>query len=141
MGGFGRISQKEELEKLKGDSNYKRKVLDRLDKLIKKYGTLRVLKKGFSVEDGKFYSIFSSPLSNSSETIKRRFLQNELGIIDDYNSSNQRTRTFTNYFLTGLPNIGPFGTLNKIFLQFQTGQGHSWGLSPSFNKGENSYRG
>ena len=44
---FLEATQEEELEKLKRDSNYKIKVLDRLDKLIKRYGVLRVLKKGF----------------------------------------------------------------------------------------------
>ena len=43
---FLESTQKEELEKLKRQSDWKIKVLDRFDKLVKKYGILRLLRKG-----------------------------------------------------------------------------------------------
>lgn len=61
--GFYRNLQKEELEKLKRQSDWKIKVLDRFDKLVKKYGILRLLRKGLAVDDAHFtlfYVAFSA---------------------------------------------------------------------------------
>ncbi|MDN3691764.1 hypothetical protein QWZ06_05615 [Chryseobacterium tructae] len=48
---FLETTQKKELEKLKRQSDWKIKVLDRFDKLVKKYGILRLLRKGLAVDD------------------------------------------------------------------------------------------
>jgi type I restriction enzyme R subunit len=51
---FLETTQKEELKKLKRQSDWKIKVLDRFDKLVKKYGILRLLRKGLAVDDAHF---------------------------------------------------------------------------------------
>jgi type I restriction enzyme R subunit len=51
---FLETTQEEELNKLKRDSNYKLKIIQRLDRMIKKYGILKLLRKGLSVDDAHF---------------------------------------------------------------------------------------
>jgi len=99
---FLEATQEEELEKLKRDSNYKIKVLDRLDKLIKRYGVLRVLKKGFSVEDANFLLMYEMPLKSSSNLVKKRFLQNEFSITRQLTTSYNQKPDIT-LFINGLP--------------------------------------
>ncbi|MEA2019666.1 MAG: type I restriction endonuclease subunit R, partial [Campylobacterota bacterium] len=43
---FLESTQEDELDKLKRDPQYKLKVIQRLDRMIKKYGVLKVLRKG-----------------------------------------------------------------------------------------------
>jgi len=68
---FLQSTQEEELDKLKRDSQYKLKIISRLDKMIKKYGVLKVLKKGLDVEDAHFKLLYVSPLASSGEVIKK----------------------------------------------------------------------
>ncbi|KJV05613.1 hypothetical protein [Methylocucumis oryzae] len=44
--------------------------LERLDKLIKKYGLLHLLKKGLSVDDASLNLLYPAPLVSSSEKKK-----------------------------------------------------------------------
>ena len=57
---FLESSQSDELEKLKKDPQYKLKIIQRLDKMIKKYGILKILKKGLDVDDAHFKFFFIS---------------------------------------------------------------------------------
>ncbi|NOZ91077.1 MAG: type I restriction endonuclease subunit R [Epsilonproteobacteria bacterium] len=117
---FLEATQEDELEKLKRDSNYKIKVLDRLDKLIKKYGVLRLLKKGFSVEDANFVLMYEMPLNSSSELVKKRFLQNEFSITRQIITSYNQKPDIT-LFVNGLPIVTI--ELKKIS-QNQTAKNH-----------------
>lgn len=65
LGFPGKKTQPEELEKLKRESNWKLKIMDRPDKLVKKYGVLRILRKGLSVDDAHFTLFYVYPLQNS----------------------------------------------------------------------------
>src|SRR5690606_13195925 len=47
-------TQKEELEKLQRTSDWKLKILERYDRMAKKYGIIRLLRKGLAVEDAHF---------------------------------------------------------------------------------------
>lgn len=71
-------TQKEELEKLKKNSpnDWERKVLERFDRLIKKYGILHLLKKGLSVDDAHFNLMYPAPLASSSDSVKQNFSAN-----------------------------------------------------------------
>src|SRR5699024_2557051 len=51
---FLKTTQKEELEKIQRQSDWKLKILNRLDRMIKRYGVLHILKKGLAVDDAYF---------------------------------------------------------------------------------------
>ena len=67
---FLETTQEDELNKLKRDPQYKLKIIQRLDRLIKKYGVLKLLRKGLNVDDAHFTLLYVAPLASSSEAIK-----------------------------------------------------------------------
>jgi type I restriction enzyme, R subunit len=70
-------TQSEELEKLKrSGSDWQRKVLERLDRLVKKHGLLHLLKKGLSVDDAHLHLMYPAPLASSSEKVRQNFEEN-----------------------------------------------------------------
>jgi type I restriction enzyme R subunit len=44
-------TQKEELERVQRSADWKLKILERFDRMMKKYGVLHLLKKGLEVDD------------------------------------------------------------------------------------------
>ena len=75
------ITQSEELEKLQRHSDWKRKIVERYDRMIKKYGILHLLKKGFLVDDAHFILFYQLPIKSSSRKIKDNFKGNEFSEI------------------------------------------------------------
>lgn len=69
---FLESTQKDELEKLKRDPQYRLKITQKLDKTIKKYGILKILKKGFDVDDAHFKLFFITPLASSGQEIQKK---------------------------------------------------------------------
>jgi type I restriction enzyme R subunit len=71
-------TQEEELAKLKRNSpnDWQRTILDRFDRLIKKYGILQLLKKGLSVDDAHFNLMYPAPLASSSDKVKQNYSAN-----------------------------------------------------------------
>ena len=70
-------TQAEELEKLqKSGADWQRKVLERFDRMVKKYGLLHLLKKGLDVDDAHLHLLYPAPLASSSEKIKQNFTEN-----------------------------------------------------------------
>ncbi|MDA3916550.1 MAG: DEAD/DEAH box helicase family protein [Deltaproteobacteria bacterium] len=73
-------TQEKELAKLQHNSKntqeWKRKILERLDRMIKKQGLLHLLKKGLSVDDAHLTLMYPAPLASSSEKIKLNFENN-----------------------------------------------------------------
>ena len=73
-------TQKKELEKLQrkspGTHEWQRKVLERLDRMIKQKGLLHLLKKGVSVDDAHFTLMYPSPLASSADQVKKQFENN-----------------------------------------------------------------
>jgi len=64
-------TQPKELEKLqKHGGDWQLKVLERFDRLIKKYGLLHLLKKGLSVDDASLCLLYPAPLASSSEKVQ-----------------------------------------------------------------------
>lgn len=98
-------TQKEELAKLQKQSDWKLKILERLDRMIKKYGILRSFRKGLDVDDAHFTLLYPLPLASSSETVKANFESNQ------FSSTRQLRYSLTNtgeeidmvLFVNGLP--------------------------------------
>lgn len=102
---FLESTQKDELEKLKRQSDWKIKVLDRYDKLVKKYGILRLLRKGLAVDDAHFTLFYVAPLQNSSQQIKDNFEKNQFSVTRQlrYSVSNPLEEIDMVIFINGIP--------------------------------------
>lgn len=102
---FLETTQKEELEKIQRSPDWKLKILERYDRMVKKYGVLRLLRKGLEVEDAHFTLFYQLPLASSSESVKRNFALNEFSVTRQvrYNQENQREEIDMVTFLNGLP--------------------------------------
>lgn len=61
---------KDELAKLQKQADWKLKILERLERLVKKHGIIRIFRKGLDVDDAHFTLLYPLPLASSSETIK-----------------------------------------------------------------------
>src|SRR5690554_1316855 len=98
-------SQKEELEKLKRSDNWKLIILERFDRMIKKYGILRLLKKGLEVEDAHLDLFYSYPLASSSAKVKENYNQNSFSVTRQvqYNEDNAREEVDLVLFVNGIP--------------------------------------
>lgn len=104
---FLEISQKDELEKLKRDSDYKQKILYQLNKMISKYGVLKILKKGISIADANFTLFYPAPLISSGDETKKKFSQNQFSITRQltYSTQNPSLEIDMVIFINGLPII------------------------------------
>lgn len=102
---FLETTQKDELEKLKKQSDWKLKILERLDRMIKKYGVLRILRKGLEVDDAHFIFFYVLPLASSSQRIKDNFENNQFSATRQikYSLENQREEIDMVLFINGLP--------------------------------------
>ena len=70
-------TQQEDLEKLQRHSDWKLKILERYDRMVKKYGILHLLKKGLAVEDAHFTLFYQLPLASSSPRVHDNFKSNQ----------------------------------------------------------------
>ncbi len=102
---FLETTQEEELAKLKRDPQYKLKIVQRLDRMIKKYGVLKILRKGLDVDDAHFTMMYVAPLASSSQTIKKRFASNEFSVTRQvtYSKENPLLEIDMVIFINGLP--------------------------------------
>jgi len=100
-------TQKEELEKLKRSSDWKLKIIERLNRMIKKHGILKILRKGLDVEDAHFIFLYQLPLASSSKAVKENFEKNEFSVTRQlrYSVDNPREEIDMVIFLNGLPII------------------------------------
>ncbi|MDK2063088.1 DEAD/DEAH box helicase family protein, partial [Aliarcobacter butzleri] len=105
--GFLESSQADELEKLKKDPQYKLKIIQRLDKMIKKYGILKILKKGLDVDDAHFKLFFIAPLASSGEELQKRFASNVFSVTRQvtFSKTNPLLELDMVLFINGLPII------------------------------------
>lgn len=104
---FLQSSQADELEKLKKDPQYKLKIIQRLDKMIKKYGILKILKKGLDVDDAHFKLFFIAPLASSGEELQKRFASNVFSVTRQvtFSNANPLLELDMVIFINGLPII------------------------------------
>lgn len=98
-------TQKDELDKLKRTADWKLKIVERLDRMIKKYGLLRLLRKGLEVDDAHFTLLYQVPMASSSQAVKDNFEKNEFSVTRQvrYNTENQREEIDMVVFVNGLP--------------------------------------
>ncbi|MGJ0330078.1 DEAD/DEAH box helicase family protein [Aliarcobacter cryaerophilus] len=104
---FLESTQADELEKLKKDPQYKLKIIQRLDKMIKKYGILKILKKGLDVDDAHFKLFFIAPLASSGEELQKRFASNVFSVTRQvtFSKTNPLLELDMVLFINGLPII------------------------------------
>lgn len=102
---FLESTQKEELEKLQKQSDWKLKILNRYDRLVKKYGILYLIKKGLQVDDANFTLFYQLPLASSSQKVKDNFAQNRFSETRQlrYSRDNPREEIDMVLFINGLP--------------------------------------
>ncbi|MCX6272122.1 MAG: DEAD/DEAH box helicase family protein [Bacteroidetes bacterium] len=102
---FLETTQKEELEKLQKQNNWKLKILERLDRMIRKYGILRLFRKGLDIDDAHFTLLYPLPLASSSDTIKKNFEHNAFSVTRQlhYSISNPGESIDMVLFVNGLP--------------------------------------
>jgi len=104
---FLESTQEDELDKLKRDPQYKLKIIQRLDRMIKKYGILKLIRKGLDVDDAHFTLMYVAPLASSSQAIKKRFQANEFSVTRQvtYSKVNPLQEIDMVIFINGLPII------------------------------------
>ncbi|MDX4050008.1 DEAD/DEAH box helicase family protein [Aliarcobacter skirrowii] len=104
---FLETTQADELEKLKKDPQYKLKIIQRLDKMIKKYGILKILKKGLDVDDAHFKLFFIAPLASSGQELQKRFASNVFSVTRQvtFSKTNPLLELDMVLFINGLPII------------------------------------
>jgi type I restriction enzyme, R subunit len=78
---FLETTQPKELAKLQKHDDYKRKILERLDRMIKKHGILKILKKGLEIDDAHFVFLYPYPLASSSQKVKEDFEKNIFSVM------------------------------------------------------------
>jgi len=102
---FLQTTQKEELAKLQKQSDWKLKILERLDRMIKKYGILRLFRKGLDVDDAHFTLLYPLPLASSSESVRKNFDSNQFSSTRQikYSVSNPGEEIDMVLFVNGLP--------------------------------------
>lgn len=98
-------TQEEELTKLKKHSDWKLKILERIDRMIKKHGVLRLYRKGLSVDDAHFTLMYPLPLASSSEKVRLNFEANQFSVTRQlrYSLSNPLQEIDMVFFVNGLP--------------------------------------
>ncbi|MBV8252420.1 MAG: type I restriction endonuclease subunit R [Chitinophaga sp.] len=102
---FLESTQEDELTKLKKQSDWKLKILERLDRMIKKYGILRLLRKGLEVDDAHFTLFFVPPVASSSQKVKDNFEKNRFSVTRQlrYSLANPGEEIDMVIFINGLP--------------------------------------
>lgn len=102
---FLATTQAEELAKIQKQNDWKLKILDRLDRMIKKYGVVKLLRKGLDVDDAHFTLLYERPLANSSQSVKDNFEHNEFSVTRQlrYSLTNPREEIDMVLFINGLP--------------------------------------
>lgn len=99
-------TQAEELEKLqKTGGDWQRKVLERFERMAKKYGLLHLLKKGLQVDDARLHLMYPAPLASSSEKVKQNFAENIFSSTRQvrYSLANTQEEVDMVLFINGLP--------------------------------------
>lgn len=99
-------TQAKELEKLQKQGNdWQLKILERFNRLIKKYGLLYLLKKGLSVDDAYFHLMYPAPLASSSAQVKQNFANNIFSSTRQirYSLSNPLEEIDLVLFINGIP--------------------------------------
>ncbi|MFN8298116.1 MAG: DEAD/DEAH box helicase family protein [Chitinophagales bacterium] len=102
---FLQTTQPLELAKLQKQSDWKLKILERLDRLVKKNGILRLYRKGLEVDDAHFTLLYPLPLASSSKTVSDNFENNMFSVTRQvrYSTTKPGEEIDMVLFLNGLP--------------------------------------
>lgn len=102
---FIETTQPEEFCKLQRTTNYRAKFISLLDRKIKKYGILHLLKTGIEIEDASFILFYVPPVASSSHEVDKRFDSNEFSVTRQvrYNCDKPLQEIDMVIFLNGLP--------------------------------------
>ncbi len=98
-------TQSEELAKLQRQSDWKQRILDRFDKMVKKYGVISLLRKGLEVDDAHLILFYQLPLASSSDSVKKNFNANLFSVTRQlrYSISNPLEEIDMVIFINGIP--------------------------------------
>ncbi len=77
---FLQVTQAKELVKLQVYGDWKLKILERYDRMVKKYGVLRVLKKGLDVDNAHFTLFYEAPSASSAQAVRDNFEHNQFAV-------------------------------------------------------------
>lgn len=77
---FLKKTQAEELEKIASGTDWKLKVMEKFHRMVKKYGLLRLLKKGLGVDTAHLNLFYPAPMQSSSEKVKQNFAENRFSV-------------------------------------------------------------
>lgn len=77
---FLQATQAKELAKLQIYGDWKLKILERYDRMVKKYGVLRVLKKGLDVDNAHFTLFYEAPSASSAQAVRDNFEHNQFAV-------------------------------------------------------------
>lgn len=106
---FLEATQGKELAKLRDRNpvDWQRKILERLDRLMKKDGVLHLLKKGLAVDDAHFALMYPAPLASSAAKVHENFAANIFSVTRQvrYSQINPLEEIDMVIFLNGLPLI------------------------------------
>lgn len=106
---FLETTQAKELAKLKArhPGDWQRKILERFDRLIMKYGVLHLLKKGLAVDDTHFVLLYPAPLASSAAKVHDDFAANLFSVTRQvrYSRTNPAEEIDMVLFINGLPLI------------------------------------
>lgn len=102
---FLESTQATELQKIQRQPDWKQRILDRYDRMAKKYGILRLLRKGLDIDDAHFTLLYTLPLASSSPSVRQRFEQNQFSVTRQvqYSQSNKREEIDMVLFVNGIP--------------------------------------
>lgn len=102
---FIETTQPEEFCKLQRTTNSRAKFISLLDRKIKKYGILHLLKTGIEIEDASFVLFYVPPVASSSHEVDKRFESNEFSVTRQvrYNCDKPLQEIDMVIFLNGLP--------------------------------------
>ena len=98
-------TQNEELEKLQRSGDWQLKILERYDRMIRKYGVLHMLRNGLEVDDACFTLFYQSPTVTSAKAVKANFEKNRFSVTRQlqYSMDNPREEIDMGIFINGIP--------------------------------------
>jgi type I restriction enzyme R subunit len=102
---FIETTQPDELAKLKDQPNWQRLVLEHLNKRIKKYGILKLLKTGLSINDAHFTLLYSAPYNDINPGLAANFERNVFSVTRQlyYSQAEPNLSIDMVLFINGLP--------------------------------------
>jgi len=105
---FLETTQAEEIAKIKATNpQYKLAIIQRLDRMAKKYGILTLLRKGLAIDNTHLTLFYTPPLASSSQAVKANFERNEFSVTRQlrYSTKNKLEEIDMVIFVNGLPII------------------------------------